>query len=475
MHNSIRECGAGRKVGQRAEKAASLRRSALAVVLSAAFSTGVFAADTTIVTDDGNTTLQVTSGGGVLGQPGLNVFGDSTAGAAPVIRAIDTSTFTGVEVDGGNAQVNILGPGGGTTSIGTVSSNIAGDVTVDGGLQVTGVGVAPGSPALDVTGNAVVAGNTALTGTLSATGATTLNTGGANTITADGTSARLESGGNSLAVSGTGVAVNATGSVTLNASGAQGSGVVSSVTMTNTTTGVAHGLFVRSTETTLSGGTNSTTITLNDNGMTVSDSNPAVGDTFRVTNAGVATVGNGSLAGTLVVTNGAGGDRARIDGVANTITGSTSTTLTGGSTTLALTNTGAALNANLDMGGTSRITGLANGTAGTDAVNLNQLNSAVSSSSTATNARIDALGQRVDKLEERSYAGIASVAALAAIPAPPPGKRYTIGAGVGTYGGKDAMAIGFRGAVTDRVSVTLGVSHNSVNKTAANAGVGYSW
>ena len=65
--------------------------------------------------------------------------------------------------------------------------------------------------------------------------------------------------------------------------------------------------------------------------------------------------------------------------------------------------------------------------------------------------------------------------AKAAIPAPPPGKRYTIGAGVGTYGGKDAMAIGFRGAVTDRVSVTLGVSHNSVSKTAANAGVGYSW
>ena len=195
---------------------------------------------------------------------------------------------------------------------------------------------------------------------------------------------------------------------------------------------------------------------------------------FYSVNAGVATVGNGSLAGTLVVTNGAGGDRARIDGVANTITGSTSTTLTGGTTTLALTNTGAALNANLDMGG-NQVRNVANGTLGTDAVNLNQLNSALSSSSTATNARIDALGQRVDKLEERSYAGIASVAALAAIPAPPPGKRYTIGAGVGTYGGKDAMAIGFRGAVTDRISVTLGVSHNSVSKTAANAGVGYSW
>ena len=72
-------------------------------------------------------------------------------------------------------------------------------------------------------------------------------------------------------------------------------------------------------------------------------------------------------------------------------------------------------------------------------------------------------------------AGIASVAALSAIPAPPPGKRFTVGAGVGTYASKNALAIGFRGAVADNVSVTLGVSHNSESKTAANAGVGFSW
>jgi len=89
--------------------------------------------------------------------------------------------------------------------------------------------------------------------------------------------------------------------------------------------------------------------------------------------------------------------------------------------------------------------------------------------------RFDAMDRRIDQVEERAYAGIASVAALAAIPAPAHGKRFSVGAGLGNYSSESAVAVGFRAAITESTSVTAGVSRNTASKTAANLGVGYSW
>lgn len=89
--------------------------------------------------------------------------------------------------------------------------------------------------------------------------------------------------------------------------------------------------------------------------------------------------------------------------------------------------------------------------------------------------RFDALDRRVDKVDERASAGIASVAALAALPAPAHGKRFSVGAGLGNYSSESAVAVGFRAAITESTSVTAGVSRNTASKTAANLGVGYSW
>lgn len=128
------------------------------------------------------------------------------------------------------------------------------------------------------------------------------------------------------------------------------------------------------------------------------------------------------------------------------------------------------------------ISNVSDGVADSDAVNVGQLNSMRDASSAALNnfanevdSRFSAVDRRIDKVEEVANAGVASVAALAAIPAPAYGKRFSVGAGLGNYASESAVAVGFRAAITESTSVTAGVSRNSASKTAANLGVGYSW
>jgi autotransporter adhesin len=110
--------------------------------------------------------------------------------------------------------------------------------------------------------------------------------------------------------------------------------------------------------------------------------------------------------------------------------------------------------------------------------NANQLSAMQNSNATFADhvdSRFNAVDRRIDQVEERAYAGVASVAALAAIPAPAHGKRFSVGAGLGNYSNESAVAVGFRAAITESTSVSAGVSRNTASKTAANLGVGYSW
>lgn len=181
------------------------------------------------------------------------------------------------------------------------------------------------------------------------------------------------------------------------------------------------------------------------------------------------------------------------DVTANTVTAATVNGATVNSTTIANTGsiTSDAVSATTINGGTitgslnaagEKITNVAAGTVGTDAVNYDQLsavqngyNSRYDELSSQTNARFNYMDKRIDKVEEVANAGVASVAALAAIPAPAYGKRFSVGAGLGNYSSESAVAVGFRAAITESTSVTAGVSRNTASKTAANLGVGYSW
>lgn len=141
----------------------------------------------------------------------------------------------------------------------------------------------------------------------------------------------------------------------------------------NQQTGVPHGLVITQTETVLSGGTNSTSLTLNDRGA-------------RFTNS---------------VT-----------------------------------------------GGPARVTGVADGDSRFDAVNYGQLKDA--------------------------YGGIASVAAMANIPSPAPGKAYAIGIGFGNFEGENAFALGGGARLSENVSFQASVGHSDGNNTVG-AGLGFSW
>jgi hypothetical protein len=128
---------------------------------------------------------------------------------------------------------------------------------------------------------------------------------------------------------------------------------------------------------------------------------------------------------------------------------SDSATLTGGtrSTSLVLNDDGATFR-NDTTQGPARVTGIEDGSAPYDAVNYRQL--------------------------RRAYSGVASVAALAGIPDPGPGKRLALGVGGGAYLGEKAIAVGMAAQVTERIRVKTGFTFGGTD-SAVNGGISYSW
>jgi autotransporter adhesin len=176
--------------------------------------------------------------------------------------------------------------------------------------------------------------------------------------------------------------------------------------------------------------------------------------------------------GTLSVTN---GGSLSVDG--NTSVTTLSATDVTADSVSATTIIGGTVTGSLNAAG-AVVSNVGNGVADTDAVNVSQLNAMQGSSNNFANeigARFNAVDRRIDSVEEVANAGVASVAALAAIPAPAYGKRFSVGAGLGNYSSESAVAVGFRAAITESTSITAGVSRNTASKTAANLGVGYSW
>jgi trimeric autotransporter adhesin len=121
-----------------------------------------------------------------------------------------------------------------------------------------------------------------------------------------------------------------------------------------------------------------------------------------------------------------------------------------GQSTVTLDNTGVHMANN---GAPSRVTGVANGVNDNDAVNMNQLNT----------------------LSKKAYSGIAQVGALASIPEPKSGQCYSIGMGVGAYGGQGAVAFGGKAYVNDNITVGAGLGISSGSPSAMAAGASFSW
>jgi autotransporter adhesin len=191
----------------------------------------------------------------------------------------------------------------------------------------------------------------------------------------------------------------------------------------------------------------------------------------------------------------AGGNGAVASGAQSLATGNNSRATGAGSTAVGYGSTSSgtssvALGDGSDDGGeanvvsvgsaaqTRRVTNVAAGLSTTDAVNVGQLNSAMTRTLTSANAytdqRISALSFDIREVRRDSEGATASAMALAAVPQPvTPGGRM-VGLGVGTWQGESAVAFGASAATDNgRFIVRAGATYNSRGQGGANAGVGF--
>ena len=132
-------------------------------------------------------------------------------------------------------------------------------------------------------------------------------------------------------------------------------------------------------------------------------------------------------------------------------------TVTGDTKTKTLQVTGASTTNGIDNNG-QRIQNVGAAVAGTDAVNLNQLN------------------ERFGEAQKYTDNGIAAALAIPSMPTLAPGKGWA-GVAVGNYGSATAVGLAAGYQVNERWNLGLGVSQatRSGGKTAVKAQAGFSW
>jgi autotransporter adhesin len=137
---------------------------------------------------------------------------------------------------------------------------------------------------------------------------------------------------------------------------------------------------------------------------------------------------------------------------------------TGDVKTTTLTTTGAAsIGGGLNLNG-NVISNVKAGVAATDAINKGQFDSAVST-----------LGSSITALDKKMSAGVASAAALSALPSVGAGKHFAVGVAAAGFNSQSAIAIGIQGRSQDDViQMRAGVGY-SQSKATISGGVGYSW
>ncbi|MCC8397652.1 YadA-like family protein, partial [Paraburkholderia sp. MMS20-SJTR3] len=127
-----------------------------------------------------------------------------------------------------------------------------------------------------------------------------------------------------------------------------------------------------------------------------------------------------------------------------------------------------------------QITNVAAGTADTDAVNVEQLNSTVAQgvqqANSYTDLAVGAMNREIDSVAKKSYAGTAAAMATANLPqAPAPGKSIVAMAG-GTYSGQSAVALGLSTFTPKGKWIIKASASTTTGRTfAAGAGAGYVW
>ncbi|MET0542407.1 MAG: YadA-like family protein, partial [Variovorax sp.] len=118
------------------------------------------------------------------------------------------------------------------------------------------------------------------------------------------------------------------------------------------------------------------------------------------------------------------------------------------------------------------LSNVAPGVAGTDAVNVNQLNSGVAAANQYTNARAQQLDNRIDGVEKNAYAGVAAAMAVQMPASYVPGKTV-MRIGYGVFKGESAVGVSMRRTSDNNGwSLTGGVG---VSRAGVAATVGAEW
>jgi len=404
----------------------------------------------TVTTTSTQASVLVADGRGLTVNDSTNVT-TLTGGATTSTLTLQDNQVSLLTSDGHGLTVND------TTNVTTLSGGTNSSTLTLGDDQATlGVGTATTSEitVLDATNNGTTTAVTIGGTSNSSNQLLATASGGTNTITANATD-----GTNTLSA--------ATNVIT----SGDGSGGTNSITVTETQTGtVGVNTFEYGTE--VDGGMLiDGDLGVNGNIYTLNDTANA---TVNVGNNGLSITGSENTV-SLQADNDALDTNARANlsmaptsasltvntdsGVSHGVTISqTDTVISGGtnSTSLTLDDTGATFQ-NDDTGGPAKVTGVANGTDDYDAVNMRQYRK---------------LENRVDK----AYSGIASVAALSAIPAPLAGKDTSVGIGYGNFEGCNAIAVGTKALIgkNNDVTLTAGIGYCE-NTTAISAGIGWSF
>jgi autotransporter adhesin len=214
--------------------------------------------------------------------------------------------------------------------------------------------------------------------------------------------------------------------------------------------------------------TGSTSIGIN--GANGADGKPGAPGVAGATGADAIAMGNGATAngnGAVVIGGGASGTADGVIAIGEKSNASGTDSIAMGKGASAPANNAVALGAGsvadrdntVSMGseGNERqVTNVAAGTHGTDAVNLNQMNSAMGG------------------IARKAYSGIAAATALTMIPDVDANKTLSIGIGGGTFQGYAATAIGGTARITQNIKVRVGAGWSAAG-TTVGAGASYQW
>ena len=378
----------------------------------------------------------ITNAGAVSGVTTLNVSGASTLhginnSSSGITNAGAVSGVTTLNVSGASTQHGINNSGSGITNAGAVSGvttfQASGLATLNGGATVNG--------AFAVDSNGAAANGTSFT--VSNTAATTTSSNGQSTVVVDNNNVTVRhndgTNNNNIVVGSTQVGAIGANSFNYGTTVNGGMlvegdlGVNGSIYALNPTANT--GINVANNGLAINGSTNTVSLLADGN------NNPSDGRAQIILQEDSAS---------FYVYNQQSGKPHGLN------IGQDRTVLSGGtqSTSLTLNDEGATFSNSLSGGGPARVTGVADGKTDFDAVNYRQLKTA--------------------------HAGIASVAAIANVPPPSAGKRFSLGMGYGNFESENAVAVGAGAAITDRLSLKTSFGHSD-GSSVVGAGLGYSW